>query len=101
MGLVCWSIAYACMDGKQNILMGEKRKLIIDDLVLGMTVKTLIAITLTVATTVGMYYNLQSQINEAKELPKSKPSDVSIMEYEMKDQLVRQTIMNTQDDVSE
>ena len=83
--------------------MGQKDKIkvVVEDLVFGMSLKTLISIGVTIATVVGMYYNLQSQINEAKELPKSKPSDVSRMEYDMKDQLVRQTIMSTQEDVSE
>ena len=27
MGLVCWSIAYACMDGEQNILIKKKQNL--------------------------------------------------------------------------
>ena len=73
----------------------------IEDLVLGFSVKTLVAIGATVATVVGMYYNLQNQITEAKELPKSLPSDVTRMEYDMKDLLIRQTILTTQDDVKE
>ncbi len=83
--------------------MGQKDKIkvVVEDLVFGMSLKTLVSLGVTIATVVGMYYNLQSQINEAKELPKSKPSDVSRMEYDMKDQLVRQTIMSTQEDVSE
>lgn len=83
--------------------MGQKDeiKVVVEDLVFGMSLKTLVSLGVTIATVVGMYYNLQSQINEAKELPKSKPSDVSRMEYDMKDQLVRQTIMSTQEDVSE
>ena len=83
--------------------MGQKDKIkvVVEDLVFGMSLKTLVSLGVTIATVVGMYYNLQGQINEAKELPKSKPSDVSRMEYDMKDQLVRQTIMSTQEDVSE
>jgi len=37
---------------------------------------------------------------EAKELPVSTP-EVTRMEFDMKDQLVRQTIMSTQEDVAE
>lgn len=83
--------------------MGQKDKIkvVVEDLVFGMSLKTLVSLGVTIATVVGMYYNLQSQINEAKELPKSKPSDVSRMEFDMKDQLVRQTIMSTQEDVNE
>ena len=83
--------------------MGQKDKIkvVVEDLVFGMSLKTLISLGVTIATVVGMYYNLQSQINEAKELPKSKPSDVSRMEFDMKDLMIRQTIMSTQEDVKE
>ncbi len=83
--------------------MGQKDKIKVvgQELVLGMTVKTLVSIAVTIATVVGMYYNLQTQITEARGLPKPVPSDVTRMEYDMKDQLVRQTIMSTQEDVSE
>ena len=43
----------------------------------------------------------QADIAEAKELPVPPPPDVTRMEYDMKDQLIRQTIMTTQDDVKE
>ena len=36
-----------------------------------------------------------------KELPEPPPPDVTRMEFDMKDKLVRQTIMTTQEDVSE
>ena len=48
-----------------------------------------------------MWYALQADIEEAKELPVPPPPDVTRMEYDMKDQLIRQTIMPTQDDVKE
>ena len=48
-----------------------------------------------------MWYALQADIEEAKELPVPPPPDVTRMEYDMKDQLIRQTIMTTQDDVKE
>ena len=76
-------------------------KIIGQDSVLGLTIKSLVAIAITIATVVGMYYNLQNQIMEARELPKATPSDVTRMEFDMKDQLVRQTIMSTKDDVKE
>jgi len=79
----------------------DKIKVVGQDLVLGMTVKTLVSIAVTIATVVGMYYNLQTQITEARGLPKPVPSDVTRMEFDMKDQLVRQTIMSTQEDVKE
>ena len=63
--------------------------------------KTVIAIISITASFVGMYYTLQADIEEAKELPIAPPPDVTRMEYDMKDQLIRQTIMTTQDDVKE
>ena len=62
------------------------------------SIKTLIAIGAAMATVIGMWFMLQADIADAKELPKA---DVSRMEFDMKDQLIRQTIMNTQDDVQE
>ena len=47
---------------------------------------------------IGMYFTLQAEITEAKELP---VPEVSKMEFQMKDELVRETIMNTQADVEE
>ena len=41
---------------------------------------------------------LQADITEAKELP---TPDITRMEFDMKDQMIRQTIMTTQEDVSE
>lgn len=49
-----------------------------------------------VATVIGMWFTLQSDIQEAKELPKSP---ISRTEYDLKDELIRQTILDTQDDV--
>ena len=62
------------------------------------SIKTLIAIGAVMVTIISMWFVLQADIAEAKELPKA---DVSRMEFDMKDQLIRQTIMNTQDDVLE
>ena len=62
------------------------------------SIKTLIAIGAVMATVIGMWFVLQADIAEAKELPKA---DVSRMEFDMKDQLIRQTIMTTQEDVVE
>ena len=62
------------------------------------SIKTLIAIGAAMATVIGMWFVLQADIADAKELPKA---DVSRMEFDMKDQLIRQTIMTTQDDVTE
>ena len=65
------------------------------------SIKTLSGIAAVIATVVGMWFALQADIAEAKELPVPPPPDVTRMEYDMKDQLMRQTIMTTQDDVKE
>tara|TARA_R100001443_G_C3273029_1_gene158501 strand:- start:293 stop:574 length:282 start_codon:yes stop_codon:yes gene_type:complete len=64
------------------------------------SVKTLIAIGAGLSALIGMWFTLQADIAEAKELPISAP-EVTRMEFDMKDQLVRQTIMSTQEDVAE
>jgi hypothetical protein len=48
-----------------------------------------------------MWFILQADIEEAKLLPEPTPPEISRMEFDMKDQLVRQTIMTTQEDVKE
>ena len=64
------------------------------------SVKTLIAIGAGLSALIRMWFTLQADIAEAKELPVSTP-EVTRMEFDMKDQLVRQTIMSTQEDVAE
>jgi ribosomal protein S13 len=65
------------------------------------SLQTLGGIAFAIATIVGMWFALQADIEEAKELPIAPPPDVTRMEYDMKDQLIRQTIMTTQEDVKE
>ena len=65
------------------------------------SIKTLIAIGFGMATIIGMWFALQADIAEAKELPAPTAPDVTRMEFDMKDQMIRQTIMTTQEDVSE
>jgi hypothetical protein len=48
-----------------------------------------------------MWFALQADIAEAKELPVPPPPDVTRMEFDMKDQMIRQTIITTQEDVKE
>jgi hypothetical protein len=48
-----------------------------------------------------MWFALQADIEEAKILPVPPPPAITRMEFDMKDQLVRQTIMTTQEDVKE
>jgi len=65
------------------------------------SIKTLFGIGVAIATVVGMWFALQADIQEAKELPKPPEPEVTRMEFDMKDQIVRQTIMTTQEDVKE
>ena len=65
------------------------------------SLKTLGGIAALIATIVGMWFALQADIAEAKELPVPPPPPITRMEFDMKDQLVRQTIMDTQKDVEE
>jgi len=60
------------------------------------SIQTLIAIGFGMATIIGMWFALQADISEAKELP---APDITRMEFDMKDQNVRQTILTTQEDV--
>ena len=65
------------------------------------SIKTLAGIAVGIATVVGMWFALQADIEEAKALPLPAEPEISRMEYDMKDQLIRQTIMTTQEDVKE
>ena len=65
------------------------------------SIKTLAGIAAGIATVVGMWFALQADIEEAKELPLPAAPEITRMEYDMKDQLIRQTIMTTQEDVKE
>ena len=73
---------------------GEDTKVTLDLKTIGMGVAGLAAL-------IGMWFTLQADIAEAKELPEPLPSEVTRMEFDMKDQLIRQTIMTTQEDVTE
>ena len=65
------------------------------------SIKSLVGIGAAMATIISMWFVLQADIAEAKELPVAPPPDVTRMEFDMKDQLIRQTIMTTQKDVEE
>ena len=66
-----------------------------------LSIKTLIAIGFAMATLISMWIMLQADIAEAKELPLIPPDEVTRMEFNMKDQMIRNTIMDTQKDVQE
>jgi len=67
------------------------------------SIKTLLGIGAGMATVISMWFMLQADIEEAKQLPviEIPPPEITRMEFDMKDQLVRQTIMTTQEDVKE
>ena len=65
------------------------------------SIKTLAGIAAGIAAVVGMWFALQADIEEAKQLPAAPEPVITRMEFDMKDQLVRQTIMTTQEDVKE
>ena len=65
------------------------------------SIQTLIGIAFGIATVVGMWFALQADIEEAKQLPAPPSPEITRMEYDMKDQLIRQTIQTTADDVAE
>ena len=72
-----------------------------EDTSFNVSIKTLGGIAAGIATVVGMWFALQADIAEARELPVPPPPAITRMEFDMKDQLVRQTIMTTQEDVKE
>ena len=49
-----------------------------------------------ISTVIGMWFTLKADIEEAKVLP--KPT-IERVEYDLKDELIRQTIIDTQEDV--
>jgi len=72
-----------------------------EDTGFNVSIKTLLGIGFAMATIISMWFMLQADIAEARELPVPEPPVITRMEFDMKDQLVRQTIMTTQEDVKE
>jgi|TARA_B100000475_G_scaffold83313_1_gene60109 copper chaperone CopZ len=71
--------------------IGEDTKVTLDLKTIGM----IVAFVVTIA---GMWFTLQADIAQAKELPVPV---IDRVEYDLKDELIRQTIMDTQEDVEE
>ncbi len=71
--------------------IGENTNITVDLKTIGM----IVGFTITIA---SLYFVMQADIAEAKELPKP---EISKLEYELKDELIRNTIMDTQEDVEE
>jgi|TARA_S200002703_G_scaffold143999_1_gene137360 hypothetical protein len=61
-----------------------------------LSIETAISIAVSIFMVVGLWFNLQADIEEAKELPEPP---VSRTEYDLKDQMIRNSIMNTEDKV--
>tara|TARA_R110000796_G_scaffold238338_2_gene358676 strand:- start:1175 stop:1459 length:285 start_codon:yes stop_codon:yes gene_type:complete len=74
--------------------IGEKTEVTLDLKTIGLGVAGL-------GSLIAMWFALQADITLAKELPIPPDPEITRMEFDMKDQLVRQTIMTTQDDVKE
>jgi len=71
--------------------IGEDTKVTLDLKTIGMIVGFIIMLA-------GMWFTLQADIAQAKELPVPV---IDRVEYDLKDELIRQTIMDTQEDVEE
>ena len=74
--------------------IGESTKVTLDLKTIGMAVAC-------IGSLITMWFALQADIALAKELPIPPDPEITRMEFDMKDQLVRQTIMTTQEDVIE
>ena len=72
-----------------------------EDTTFKLSIKTIAGIAALIFTLVSMWFVLQAEISEAKQLPEPLPPDVTRMEFDMKDQNIRLTIQNTADDVEE
>lgn len=62
------------------------------------SIKTIAGIIVGIISLAGVWFTLQADIQEAKELP---VPEISKLEFDMKDELIRQTIMDTQEDVED
>ena len=71
--------------------IGEETKITLD-------LKTIGIVLFGLATVIGMWFSLQADIQEAKELPEL---EIQRIEFQMKDEAIRDAIINTQDDVEE
>ena len=66
-----------------------------------LSLETIISLGFVLVTMTGMWFTLKADIAEAKELPVAPDPEITRIEYDMKDQLIRQTIMTTQEDVKD
>ena len=66
-----------------------------------LSLETIISLGIVLVMGTGMWFTLQADIAEAKELPLAPDPEVTRMEFQMKYEMIRNTIMNTQEDVQE
>jgi len=71
--------------------IGEETQVTLDLKTIGMIIGFVLMLA-------GMWFTLQADIAQAKELPAPV---IDRIEYDLKDELIRQTIMDTQEDVEE
>ena len=69
-----------------------------ENTVVGLSLKTIATIVGGAVIVALGYFDLKAEVELAKELT---PAEVGRMEYDLKDQLIRETIMNTQTDVED
>lgn len=71
--------------------IGEGTKITLD-------LKTIAIFIVGLSSLIGMWFALQADIDEAKKLPEA---EIQRIEFQMKDEAIREAIMNTQSDVQE
>lgn len=69
-----------------------------EDTEITLDLKTIVIVVAFLGTIIGMWFTLQKDIELAKELPEP---NISRTEYDLKDQMVRDAIMRTQEQVQE
>lgn len=69
-----------------------------EDTVLGLSIKSLIAIGITLVSMVSMYMTLEADISVAMEQPKS---EVSRTEFKLQTKMMDKAILETKEDISE
>ena len=67
-----------------------------EDTTFKLSIKSMIAVAVLIFSMVGMWFMLQADIEEAKILP---VPEITKMEFDMKDQMVRDAVMNTEKNV--
>ena len=66
-----------------------------------LSLETIISLGVVLVAGTGMWFTLKADIAEAKELPLAPDPEVTRIEFDMKDQIIRNAIMTTQEDVKE